>query len=84
MGYKIAYKKSVAKDLPRIGKAETRRILDRIERELRRNPEKTPALKGRYAGLRRLRIGDYRVIFALIEDEILILRIRYRKDVYRD
>ena len=31
----------------------------------------------------RLRIGDYRVLFDLIGNEIVILRVQHRKDVYK-
>jgi len=41
-------------------------------------------LKGQFAGLRKYRIGDYRVIYAILKEDILILRIGSRKDVYKD
>lgn len=34
MAFDIAYKKSVEKDLANLGKAEARRILDKIEKDL--------------------------------------------------
>lgn len=83
MAYKIRYKKSVAKDLKSIEKKEIERILNRIEADLSTNPGQFPLLKGRFAGLRRLRIGNYRVIFSLFDDEIWVLRIGHRRNVYR-
>ncbi len=83
MGYKIDYKKSVAKDLKRIAKVDVPRILDKIDAELSENPQRFPALKGTFAGMRKFRAGDYRVIFVIIEQQVLILRIQDRKDVYR-
>ena len=83
MGYKIDYKKSVAKDLKRIAKADATRILDKIDAELTKNPQRFPALKGTFAGMRKFRVGDYRVIFVIIDQQVLILRIQDRKDVYR-
>lgn len=83
MDYNITYKKSVAKDLKRIGKANAKRVMDRIDAELVRNPERFPALSDPFAGLRRLRVGDYRVIFAILDDGVLVLRVQHRKDVYR-
>jgi mRNA interferase RelE/StbE len=41
------------------------------------------ALAGEWLGYFRLRVGDYRVIFSIAPDEITILRIRHRSDVYR-
>ncbi|HPG00173.1 MAG TPA: type II toxin-antitoxin system RelE/ParE family toxin [Kiritimatiellia bacterium] len=83
MAYKISYKSSVHRDLKRLGKTEARRILDQLEHELSRNPDKYPILKGEFAGLRKYRVGDYRVIFAILDRDVLVLRIGHRKDVYR-
>jgi len=77
----IVYKKSVYRDLKKLAKTEVKRILDHIEGELARQPEANPVLKGQFAGLRRCRVGDYRVIYALMGIDILILRIGHRKDV---
>ena len=83
MKYKIAFKKSVSCDLIKIGKEQSRRILDKIEKELSIRASEYPELKGSFAGLRKCRIGDYRVIFTLINDTVLIVRIRHRKEVYK-
>ena len=83
MDYSIDYKKAVGKDLKRMGKANAKRILDRIDKELINNPERFPALSGPFAGMRKFRVGDYRVIFVIIEQSVLILRVQDRKDVYR-
>jgi len=83
LAYNIIYKKSVARDLKKLSKPEAKRILDLIEKELIKQPESKPVLKGQFAGLRKYRIGDYRVIYALLGLDILILRIGIRKDVYK-
>ncbi len=83
MAYKIRYKKSVAKDLKSLEKIEKERILNKIENTLSKKPNQYPLLKGRFAGLRKLRIGNYRVIFSLLDDEIWILRIGHRSEVYK-
>jgi len=84
LAYNIVYKKSVHRDLKKLPEPEAKRILDLIEQELIIQPESNPVLKGQFAGLRKYRIGDYRVIYALLGLEILILRIANRKDVYKD
>jgi mRNA interferase RelE/StbE len=83
LGYSVKFKKSVTNDLKRIGKADAKRILDRIDAELVRNPQRFPALSGTFTGLRKLRVGDYRVIFVILDQEVLILRIQDRKNAYR-
>jgi mRNA interferase RelE/StbE len=81
--YNVVYKKSVSRDLKKLTKVEATRILNQIEKELSKNPESYPALKGKFAGLRKFRIGDYRIIYAILEYDVIILRIGHRKEVYR-
>ena len=83
MAYNVVYKNSVHRDLKKLSKAEATRILDQIEQELTKKPESYPVLKGQFAGLRKYRIGDYRVIYALVGTDILVLRIGNRRDVYK-
>jgi mRNA interferase RelE/StbE len=81
--YKITFKKSVSRDLKKIGQSQAKNILDKIEKELPLKADQYPQLKGRFSGLRKCRIGDYRVIFSLLNDTVLITRIKHRKEVYR-
>ena len=83
MAYNIVYKKSVQRDLKKLSKEEAHRVLKQIEEELSKNAETYPVLKGQFAGLRKYRVGDYRVIYAILGDEVLVLRIGHRKDVYK-
>jgi len=83
LAYNIVYKKSVHRDLKKLSKPEAKRILNLIETELIKKPETNPVLKGQFAGLRKYRIGDYRVIYAILGADILILRVGDRKEVYK-
>ena len=83
MAYNIVYKKSVQRDLSKLGKDEAGRILTRLEQDLAEKADSYPALKGRFAGLRKYRIGDYRVVFAIVDSEVQVLRIGHRRDIYR-
>ena len=83
MEYKIVYKASVEKDLKGTDKADTKKILKKIETDLAKEPDKGTALGGTFQGLYRYRIGDYRVIYAKTVDGILVLRIGHRKGIYR-
>jgi len=81
--YKIAFKKSVGRDLKKIAKEQVDRILQKIEQTLVMNPEGFPVLSGKFAGLRKFRVGDYRVIYTILDETILILRVSHRKESYR-
>ena len=83
MSFKIAFKKSVARDLKRIDKNQTDRILDKIDEELPDKAESFPVLSGKFSGLRKFRVGDYRLIYSIIGDTALILRISHRREAYR-
>ena len=77
MNYKIAFKKSVSRDLKKIDREQTKRILNKIESELPKKAETLPTLTGKFSGLRKFRVGEFRVIFSIIGDTVLILRIRH-------
>ena len=83
MAYKILYKKSVQRDLKKLGKQEARRILDQLEAELSKKPDSNAILKGEFAGLRKFRVGDYRIIYALMDENVVVLRIGHRREVYK-
>jgi mRNA interferase RelE/StbE len=76
-------KKSVIRDLKKIDGSDRDRILSRIENELPAKAEMFPVLAGQFSGLRKFRVGEYRVIYTILEKTVLILRIRHRKDAYR-
>jgi mRNA interferase RelE/StbE len=83
LAYNVVYKKSVSRDLAKLSKAEAGRILRRLEKDLAKKAESYPVLKGKFAGLRKYRVGDYRVIYAIVGRDALVLRIGHRRDVYR-
>lgn len=85
MAYKIVYLDGVEKDLRRLDKTAASKILNRIETHLSQSPhELGKPLTGEFRGYYRYRWGDYRVIYKIVEREILvyILRIGHRREVY--
>ena len=84
MSFSIRIKGSAAKELGRIGKVDRSRLVEAIER-LSESPFQGNALRGELRGLRRLRIGDYRVLYEVRDDllTVLVVRVAHRRDVYR-
>lgn len=82
--WKIKWEARALKEVSNLPKKDKRRILTAVE-ELPADPEKGSALKGKWTGLRRLRLGNYRIIYALVHEEFLIavVRVGHRKDIYR-
>jgi mRNA interferase RelE/StbE len=83
LGYRITFKKSVSRDLKKIRKEEAGKILEKIEADISEKADTYPILTGKFAGLRKYRSGDYRVIYTIIEQNVIILRIRHRREAYR-
>lgn len=90
LAWRIELSDTAAKQISKIGKAEAKRIIAFLRERLGAldDPRQLgQALKGAaYADLWRYRVGDYRII-ASIEDEqvrILVVRIGHRREVYRE
>ncbi|WP_027371063.1 type II toxin-antitoxin system RelE family toxin [Desulfovermiculus halophilus] len=86
MNYRIEVKRSAAKALKKIPKADQKRIADKIDSlaEDLPNPD-TTKMKGNNP-FHRIRVGDYRIIYEIQEEILLILvvKIGHRKDIYRN
>ena len=85
MQYELIIKPTAEKSLDKLPRLIRRRIVDAMK-ELRGNPR--PAGVAKLAGdenLWRIRIGSYRVVYEIHDDQliVLVLRVAHRKDVYR-
>jgi len=81
--WRIEYKASVQHDLRKIGRADRIRIIDQLEAALSENPDRGEPLTGQFRGLRKFRVGEYRVIYSREKDGVLVLRIGHRSSVSR-
>lgn len=87
MTWKIEFDSDVEKDLRKLGHTAQKRILNFLKEKIM--PSDDPRfsgkpLSGELTGLWRYRVGDYRII-AKIEDNnfiILVVHIGHRKNVY--
>jgi mRNA interferase RelE/StbE len=82
--YRLEFARSIRRDLKKIEKKEVRGILSAIE-SLAGNPRPARAKKLTNQELFRIRIGNYRVIYEIHDDRlvVLVLKVGHRKDVYR-
>ena len=83
--YRIVWKESVVDDFHDISPIMVFRIKKKIEDYLLQAPKELgKPLKGRYKGLYRYRFGDYRVIYSISTDEMLvtIVKVGHRKEIY--
>lgn len=83
--YVIEYDIAIEEKLRKIPKTIRKRIREAIESRLMTAPLDygKPLLK-EWKGYRRLRVGDYRIIYRVIEEKIMvfIIEIDHRKNVY--
>ena len=87
MKHQIEYLQEVIdSDIPTLPKAERVRIRRAIESRLTTNPiEYGKPLRFSLKGARRLRVGDYRVIYKVEPPRtVLVIKIGHRKEVYED
>ncbi len=86
--YKTLFSKAFSKDLKKLDKYKQGIIIDWISRNLQSvtNPRSMgKPLKGYLNGLWRYRVGEYRIIAEIKDDELVILTLSvgHRKDVYK-
>ncbi|MGH2460810.1 MAG: type II toxin-antitoxin system RelE family toxin [Chloroflexota bacterium] len=85
MSYAVLVSTRAAKDLADLPASVQRRVralIDRLATEPR--PRRAQALAG-VADSYRVRVGDYRVVYAVddAERQVVIARVGHRRDVYR-
>ena len=83
--YKVNFAKSVKKDFKKTPKLEVAKILDAID-ELAKNPRSSKSKKLKGEKLYRLRVGNYRVIYDIQDNVMLIfvIKLGHRSDIYRN
>lgn len=80
---KIEITRRALKDLEKIPQYQKSRIGKKL-RDYADSPLKfAKKLTNPKIGNYRFRVGDYRIIFDIEDDKIMILRIGNRKDIYR-
>jgi len=84
--FKIVYHDEVVRrDIPQLDRPIALRIRKAIESKLTASPENFgKPLSYTRKGLWALRIGDWRVVFAIRQGEVWVLRIGNRAEVYKD
>ena len=84
MSYSVRIKRSAAKELAEVPNPARTRIVHAID-SLSESPLAGRPLKGGMRGLRRLRVEDYRIVYELLDDELIVLvvRVAHRAQVYR-
>jgi mRNA interferase RelE/StbE len=79
---KIEIQESAKKDLKRIDKQQALKILEQIKKlELYPQVSNIKKLTNHYPPM-RYRLGNYRVLFEIEDNTIIIVHIKHRKEAY--
>lgn len=81
--YAVEFTKSAQKELRKLPHAVSLRILRAIDK-LSADPRRGSVRPMVGTKSWRLRVGEYRVVYDILDDKLvmLIIRVRHRKDVY--
>lgn len=83
MPYNIKTGRSFEKDFSKLDSITQNKVLIALER-MKKDPFlQTKKLKKVSVGIYRIRIGDYRIRYDLIDKDIYLYRVRHRKEVYK-
>ena len=81
MIYSIRWEEKALRELEKLEKGIYYRIFKKVD-ELRDNFKSSDIKKIKGGDRYRLRIGDYRVIFSIKEEIIIIWKVGHRKNIY--
>jgi mRNA interferase RelE/StbE len=87
--WSISYVKSAVDDISELDSSAKRIIKKAIEEKLMVDPLKFgKPLRRNLSGLFKLRVGDYRIIYQVKENEVVVVvvvvKVGHRREVYED
>ncbi len=83
MKHNLVYTHRAFKDIREFEENVKKRIGKALERYSENPLQFASRLIDSKLGMYRFRIGDYRVIFDIEDEKIIVLRVGHRKDIYR-
>ncbi|MCX6770535.1 MAG: type II toxin-antitoxin system RelE/ParE family toxin [Candidatus Micrarchaeota archaeon] len=81
MSCKISYSEDAKDFIRKLDKSVQVPLLKRIEK-LGQHPELGESLSNLLKNKKRVHVGKFRVIYSIVQNEVLIAKIGHRKDVY--
>lgn len=81
--YKVLFTQKALKDLENIDKEMQSRIATKLKEYAKEPLRYARRLISPKIGTYKFRVGDYRVIFDIDRENIVILRIGHRKSIYK-
>ncbi len=85
MVYQIKFKDSAKKEFSKLEKNLQNRIYNFLENRVKNNPHiLKESLLGNKKGLWKYRVGDYRLVCQILDDELIVLvvGVGHRREIY--
>ena len=83
MAFNLVYTKSSVRDIKKLDRVVKKRIKKKIEVYSKDPIKHENLLIDTKLGTYRWRVGNYRIVFDLEAKDIVILRVRHRREVYK-
>jgi len=83
MNYELVYTQRAVKDVEKLNPIIKRRLGKTLLRYKEDPIKYAEKLTDTHLGTYRFRIGDYRVLFDIAGNDIVILRVGHRKEIYK-
>ena len=80
--FELLFTKEFLRKLKRLDKQNQIRVLHEV-RALEEKPFMGKQLTGRLTGLFSLRVGDYRIIYQLAQNKVIIRTVGHRRTIYK-
>jgi mRNA interferase RelE/StbE len=83
MKYRLVYTERAVKDIKKLDQNARKRLGNILSRYRENSFEHSKKLVDPKIGSYRFRMGDIRVVFDIEYEEIVVLRVGHRRDIYR-
>lgn len=83
MRYELAYTRRAVRDIKRLDEQSKRRLGVALERYADSPFQFAKKLTSPELGTYRFRVGDFRVVFDIEGNKLIILRVGHRREIYR-
>ena len=79
---RVVYSKEFKQDVKKVRDNTLKELMIKQVEKILKNPEIGKPLRYNLKGERSVYVPPYRLVYALIDDKIFLLRFRHREDVY--
>ena len=83
MKYNLVYTKRAVRDIKKLDNTIKKRVGTILLKYKEKPLDFSETLKSSDLGTYRFRIGDYRVIFDIERNDVVVLRVGHRKEIYK-